>query len=147
MRSILIVCHSNMIASKMAAAYLASRLRELGGQGFGVFSAGMDVRRGSRMPKAAVEALGRMGLEAPGIRTVQVGLKEIRAADLILCATGEIVKRLTSSFISARGKTVILSSLTDRRDVYDPRPVVENCMNCLMMMKPSLDAVADRLVS
>lgn len=146
MSSILVVCNSNRIASKMAAAYLAFKLKELGGTDFTVQSAGMAVRRGDAIPQAAVDVLAETGLAVENIGVIQLGLKEIKAADLIICMTADIVKKLTMSYQSAKGKTVLISGMTDKRDIFEPRSNKESCRNCLAMMKTSLDVIAERLV-
>ena len=51
---ILIICNYNRSVSKMAAAYLADKLK---GMDYSVTDAGMSVRKGDRIAPAAVAAL------------------------------------------------------------------------------------------
>ena len=143
MTHILIVCNYNRSVSKMASAYLAEKLK---GADFEVTDAGMSVRKGDRISHGAVEALSQNCLFTERTGCTGVTLKEIKLADLILCSTEELVRKLTDSFHSARGKTLHLMTYAPaRRDVFEPQKETASHLQCLNMMKPGLDAIAEKL--
>ena len=146
MTKILFISRSDRISGKMAASYLAHRMTELEQTDFEVTSAGTAVRHGDSIPEIAVNVLKEFGCIVPIITSNQVTLKDIRNADLIVCLTGELLKEITGGYMSARGKTVsLMSMLSDGRDVFEPRSTAEACRQCLRMMKPALDRMAERL--
>jgi len=141
---ILIICNYNRSVSKMAAAYLADKLK---GQDFSVTDAGMSVRKGDRISPAAVAALQENGLFTEHTACTAISLKEIKQAELILCTTAELVRKLTDSYQSARGKTIhLMTYASERRDVFEPQKEVASHLQCLNMMKPGLDAIARKLL-
>lgn len=147
---ILFVCESNRIASKLAAAYLAGKLKELGATDFDVQSAGFNIRRGDGMPPAAQQVIAELGYDCGRIAASPMALRDVRTADLIVCLSGAVLKRVTDGFFSARGKAIhLMSQLPERperlRDVFEPRSNLESCKNCLAMMRPALDNMAQRL--
>lgn len=150
MVNILFVCESNRIASKMAAAYLAGKLNSLGATDFNVQSAGLRVRKGDGMPPAAQQVITELGYDCGRLGAKQVDLKDVRSSELIVCLSEAVLKKLTDDFFSARGKAIhIMTQLPDRpenlRDVFEPRSNVESCRNCLAMMRPALDNMAEKM--
>ena len=144
MTTILIICTYNRSVSKMASAYLESRLKE---GGFELLDAGLSVRKGDRIAEGAQEALRRQGLITERTAGTLLSLKEIKQADLILCPTAELVRKVTDAYTSARGKTLHMMTYAPggRRDVFEPRKDAESHLNCLKMMMPGLDAIAEKL--
>ena len=147
---ILFVCESNRIASKMAAAYLAGKLKSLGATEFDIQSAGLHVRRGDGMPPAAQQVITELGYDCGWMSSKQLDLKEVRSAELIVCLSSEVLKKVSDDFFSARGKIIhIMTQLPERpatlRDVFEPRSNLESCKNCLAMMRPALDNMAEKL--
>jgi len=146
-QQVLFICQSNRSISKMAAAYLAHKLKELGRRDIIVLSAGTSVWRENAMHQAAIDALAEIGVVSPTIGPAQLSLKDIKSSGLIVCMSDEMVKKITDDFQSARGKTIHLMSQSDaKRDVFEPRATLEACRQCLAMMRPALDRIAERLV-
>ncbi|MBR4675821.1 MAG: hypothetical protein IKP00_15285 [Victivallales bacterium] len=147
---IIFVCESNRIASKMAAAYLAGKLKSLGATEFDVQSAGLRVRKGDGMPPAAQQVITELGYDCGWLGAKPLDLKDVRASDLIVCLSAAVLKKVSDSFFSARGKLIhIMTQLPNRpetlRDVFEPRSNLESCKNCLAMMRPALDNMAEKL--
>ncbi len=148
MSNILFVCMTNCCVSQLASSYVQFKLKELERLAeFEVHSAGMRVRKGDEVPRETIAALKELGIQPMAYFPRQITLKEVRAADLIVCMSDECAKKLTSSFRSAEGKVVHLMGLVGRKeDVFEPRHDVAPNRNCLMMMKPALDRLVERLV-
>lgn len=143
MTNILVICNYNRSVSKMAAAYLASKLDS---KEYAVADAGMSVHKGDRIADGAVAALAERHLMTESTGCHAVSLKEIKQADLILCSSSEIVKKLMDSFHSARGKTLhIMTYAHVKRDVFEPRKNATSHTQCLNMMIPGLNAIAAKL--
>ena len=143
MTNILIICQYNHSVSKMAAAYLASKLDA---KEYVVADAGMSVHKGDRIADGAVAALAAKNIRTESMGCNSISLKDIKQADLILCSNAEIVKKLTDSFHSARGKTLhLMTYANEKRDVFEPRKNVDSHMQCLNMMIPGLNAIAAKL--
>ncbi len=146
MTKILFICKSDRIAGKMAAAYLSHRLSELGKTEFETASAGVAVRHGDGIPQIAVDVLKEEGCTVQTISSNPLTLKEIQNADLIVCLTGELLKEVMGNYKSAKGKTVsLMGMVSDGRDIFEPRSTAEACRQCLRMMKPALERMAERL--
>ncbi|MBQ7651401.1 MAG: hypothetical protein IJS15_10605 [Victivallales bacterium] len=146
MTKVLFICRSDRIAGKMAAAYLARKMAELGQTDFEATSAGTAVRHGDGIPEVAVNVLKEFGCTVQTITSNPLTLKDIRNADLIVCLTAELLRDITGGYKSARGKTVsLMSMLRDGRDVFEPRSTADACRQCLQMMMPALDRMAERL--
>ena len=147
MTKILFISRSDRISGKMAASYLAHRLTELEQTDFEVTSAGTAVRHGDGIPEIAINVLKEFGCTVPIISSNQLTLKHISNADLIVCLTDELYKQITGGYRSAKGKTVsLMSMVSDGRDVFEPRSTAEACRQCLRMMKPALERLAERLI-
>lgn len=131
----------------MAAAYIAHKMAELGQVDFEATSAGTAVRHGDGIPEIAVNVLKEYGCTVQTITSNQLTLKDIRNADLVVCLTGELLKEITGGYRSAKGKTVsLMSMIKDGRDVFEPRSTADACRQCLQMMMPALDRMAERLL-
>ncbi len=147
MTKVLFICRSDRIAGKMAAAYIAHKMAELGQVDFEATSAGTAVRHGDGIPEIAVNVLKEYGCTVQTITSNQLTLKDIRNADLVVCLTGELLKEITGGYRSAKGKTVsLMSMIKDGRDVFEPRSTADACRQCLQMMMPALDRMAERLL-
>lgn len=132
----------------MAAAYFAKKVADAGVTDINVASAGMAVKRGESMPQGARDALAELGITPPRIGTLQVTLKDIKVANLIIVPSEELLKKVYDSFTSSHGKLVHLMSLTDnQRDIFEPRSTLETNRQCLAMMRPALDKLAEKLLS
>ena len=147
MTKVLFICRSDKIAGKMAAAYIAHKMAELGQTDFEATSAGTAVRHGDGIPEVAVNVLKEYGCTVQTITSNQLTLKDIRNADLVVCLTGELLREITGNYRSAKGKTVSLMSMVkDGRDVFEPRSTADACRQCLQMMMPALNRMAERLL-
>ena len=92
----------------------------------------------------------RQAGEFYGMPSLREREREAVLADLIVCLSAAVLKKLTDDFFSARGKAIhIMTQLPDRpenlRDVFEPRSNVESCRNCLAMMRPALDNMAEKM--
>lgn len=146
MTRILFISRSDRISGKMAASYFMHRIGELELADIEVASAGTAVRHGDGIPEVAINVLKEFGCTVPIISSNQLTLKDIRNSDLIVCLTEELLRQITGGYKSARGKTVsLMSMVSDGRDVFEPRSTAEICRQCLRMMKPALDRMAERL--
>lgn len=147
MIKILFICKDNRSCSPMAAAYLKHRQDALGATDFEVTSCGLSTQRNDAVCTGARQALADIGLEPLRIGVQAVQLSHIKTANLILCMTQEQQKRLEKRFVSAIGKTrTLMSIIQSERDVFEPRSLdAVNHGHCLAMMRPALDALAERL--
>ena len=146
MTKVLFICRSDRIAGKMAAAYMTHKMAELGQTDFEATSAGTAVRHGDGIPEVAVNVLKEFGCIVQTIASNPLTLKDIRNADLIVCLTAELLREITGGYKSAKGKTVsLMSMVSDGRDVFEPRSTADACTQCLKMMMPALDQMAERL--
>lgn len=149
MPNILFVCQTNQTASPMAAAYLEHKLKELGkASDYQISSAGLKVRHGASVCQGAREALAELGLKPLHIGAVLLSYKQAHPADLIVCTTEEVRDAVLDQFRFAERKTVLLLPMAggNKRNVFEPRQnSVELNRQCLEMMKPALDAIAQRL--
>ncbi|HPY89862.1 MAG TPA: hypothetical protein PLE92_03030 [Lentisphaeria bacterium] len=147
MIKILFICKDNRSCSPMAAAYLKHRLDALGATDFEVTSCGLSTQHNDAVCEGAREALAAVGLEPLRIGVQAIQLFHVKTANLILCMTQEQQKRLEKKFVSAIGKTrPLMSIIQSERDVFEPRcQDTANHGHCLAMMRPALDALAERL--
>ena len=147
MIKILFICKNNRSCSPMAAAYLKHRLDTLRVADFEVTSCGLSTQRSETVCDGARQALAALGMEPLRIGTQAIQLFHIKTANLILCMTQEQQERLEKKYVSAIGKTrTLMSIIQSDRDIFEPRSQdAANHGNCLAMMRPALDSLADRL--
>ncbi|MFA6816759.1 MAG: hypothetical protein WCS73_10755 [Lentisphaeria bacterium] len=147
MPKILFVCNNNRSRSPMAAAYFA-KVGELAGiKELEVVSAGIWGRPEEMIDPKAVKALNYEKLEPQRLGCTLLTLKVIRSSDLILGMSEEITENVRNRFVSAKRKTKNLMSMVGlNTGVFDPHGGnLERYLQCLNMMKPALDELAERL--
>ena len=144
---ILFVCGTNRRRSPMAAAYMKRRLEEAGISGVNVASAGIHTRRQDMVDRGAVDALAKIGLEPLHLGVHQLTPKQANSASLIVCMTSDqqtdVEKKIPTV---ARKLRTLLSIINSDRQVFDPKENdVGGHARCLDLMRPALDALAERL--
>ena len=144
---ILFVCGTNRRRSPMAAAYFKRRLAELGVTGVDVESAGIHTRRQEMVDRGAVDALTNIGLEPLQLGVRQLTPKQANCASLIVCMTSDQLAEIGKKIPTAAHKIrTVLSIIDSDRQVFDPKENdVGGHARCLNLMRPALDALAERL--
>lgn len=144
---ILFVCGTNRRRSPMAAAYFKRRLAEIGVTGVGVESAGIHTRRQEMVDRGAVDALANIGLEPLQLGVRQLTPKQANCASLIVCMTSDQLAAVEKKIPTvARKLRTLLSIINSNRQVFDPKENdVGGHARCLDLMRPALDALAERL--
>ena len=145
--NILFVCTGNTCRSPMAAAYFAKICRESGLSDIHTASAGVAAPGGQPMSCGAEAVLREQGISVE--HTSQTLTEEhVRWADRIVTMTDRHKTAAESWFPAARGKTVLLSRLSDEQggDIPDPfGGTVALYRECLESMKPPLRTLAEQL--
>lgn len=144
---ILFVCGTNRRRSPMAAAYFQRRLTELGVSGVSAQSAGIRARRQEKIDRGAVAALAELGLEPQQLGVRQLTPKQANGASLIVCMTSDQLAEIGKKIPTAAHKVrTVLSIIDSDRQVFDPKENdVGGHARCLNLMRPALDALAERL--
>lgn len=144
---LLVICKDNCSCSPMAATYLQHRLDQLAAGKFQVDSAGLFTTRRASVSDGARAVLGELGLEPLRIGTQAVQLAHLKMADLVICMSESQQSYLEKKFPACLGKVrPVLSFSNSDREVFEPRQRdVNSHRHCLAMMKPALEALAERL--
>ncbi|HSB61495.1 MAG TPA: hypothetical protein VLI67_07230, partial [Vicinamibacteria bacterium] len=130
-RSILIVCHGNVIRSPFAARLLGQALGE-GGQ-VSVGSAGLAPRPGTPSPPAAVAVAAARGVELRDHAASPLTTEAVAASDLIFVMEIRQLAEVRRRFPEASEKAFLLTCLAPETplEVRDPvdreQPVFEDC--------------------
>ncbi len=100
----------------MAEAVASSAVGAEGGLRF--FSAGMGAAAGAPMTIEAIEALRRLGVQAPAHRSIGVTAEMVTGADFVFVMTRGHLARLLEMAPGAKGKVFLLDP--EGRDIPDP---------------------------
>jgi protein-tyrosine-phosphatase/predicted ATP-grasp superfamily ATP-dependent carboligase len=124
-KSILFVCHGNLIRSPMAAALLRRRLFEENQSKRSVISAGVYAKQGKKADPRAVAAAREFGISMDDHRTQQVTPELIDQSDLIFVADYLNEARLLAHYPKAKHKVFLLGTYADRQqgstiEIADP---------------------------
>ncbi len=112
MRNILVVCEGNVLRSKLLASFLE---KELENEGYHVWSRGLRAEGSTPVGESSnpklkqiSEMIARQGLP-DYVKHVPkpVSAEDIRAADLVLGVTQQVVEGLNEHFEGARQKTIV----------------------------------------
>jgi protein-tyrosine phosphatase len=130
-RTILFVCHGNIIRSAFAAELMRSR--SLGRAPLRVRSAGLAARANGPAHPTAIECAREFGVDLSAHRTHRLDRKDIDEADLLLAMETDHILELHRRFPESRDKAYLLGCFTNehRLDVADPvnlpREVFASC--------------------
>jgi len=132
----------------MAAAYFRHCAAQAGLQDVEVESAGLRAHSELQICPEVTEVLAAEGLVPLRVGCNLLHPKLIKTSDVIICMTSDQKREIVSKFYSAARKTKTLMSVIDSSaDVFDPhREGVERYAQCLKMMKPALEELAQRLL-
>jgi protein-tyrosine phosphatase len=147
MPKILFVCGSNRSRGPLAAALFKKKAEEAGLADLVVDSAGLRCNPRQMICPEVSEVLTLEGLSPLQLGVKQVTHKNIKAADLVICFTSDQQKQLESTFLAARNKTkTLMSIIRSKGEVFDPaKGGKEKFQQCLELMRPALETLAQRL--
>jgi protein-tyrosine-phosphatase len=119
-RTIVFVCHGNIIRSAFAAELL--RARSVGQTDLRIRSAGLEAATDNPAHPTAVQCAGRFGIGLSEHRTHRLGRRDVEEADLLLAMEIDHVVEIHRRFPQSRHKVFLFGCLTDEkpRDVTDP---------------------------
>jgi protein-tyrosine-phosphatase/predicted ATP-grasp superfamily ATP-dependent carboligase len=117
-RSILFVCHGNIIRSPMAEALLKRLLRGVDRRPIVVNSAGLYAKPGTTADARALVASREMGISLDEHRSQQISGEMVAGADLIFVMDYQNEARLLNRFPASRRKVHILSGRREHRRSY-----------------------------
>jgi len=131
----------------MAAAYFKYCIDKAGLKEIESDSAGIRANIREHVAQETIDALAKIGLAPLRIGTQLLTPKLIKIADLIVCMTSSQKDEVESSFVAATRKTVTLMSIIKSpKEVFDPhKQGLEKYVQCLDMMKPALEELAEKL--
>ncbi len=109
-RSVLFVCHGNIIRSPMAAALLERSLRDLKASGPSVASAGLHAVRGQRADPRARIAARRFGISLDDHRARPLTPEQVGQSDLIIAMDALNEAALLARYPGARHKISLLGA-------------------------------------
>jgi len=145
-RSLVFVCHGNI----MRSAFAAARLRQLlGGSGpaVAVTSAGVWAQEGKAAEPAARRAAAALGVNLDDHRATPLTTDIVSRADIILVMDFYNLADVFARFPQARGKTQLLSAPGGReREIADPYGGdVGTVSNTFLQIDRALESILERL--
>ncbi len=148
MPRILFVCGSNRSRSPLAAACFKKIAEDAGVTDLVVDSAGLRSNPRQMICQEVSEVLAAEGLQPLQLGVRQVLPKHIKSADLVICFTSDQQEQLENTFLSAKRKTrTLMSILRSDAEIFDPaKGGTEKFQQCLEMMRPALNTLAQRLL-
>jgi protein-tyrosine-phosphatase len=119
-RTILFVCHGNIIRSAFAAELMRARNRTPGD--VRVLSAGLEAGLNGPAHPTAVDCARRFGIDLSGHRTHRLGLSDTQEADVLLAMEVDHVLEIRRRFPECRHKVYLFGCFTDEQplEVADP---------------------------
>ena len=119
-KTILVVCHGNIIRSPFAGHVLRRAIGDRGGPF--VFSAGLEAVPGTSSPPAAIAAAKDRGVDLRQHTATRLDADLVAASDVILVMDLDQLVSLRKRFPEARLKTFLLTSLAPEAplEVVDP---------------------------
>jgi protein-tyrosine-phosphatase/predicted ATP-grasp superfamily ATP-dependent carboligase len=119
-RSVVFVCHGNIMRSAFAAARLRQLLAGSGPQ-LEVVSAGVWAQAGKAAEPAARQVATALGVTLDDHRATPLTAETVRRADIILVMDFYNLADVLARYPQARGKTQLLAALGQREDeIVDP---------------------------
>lgn len=132
-RTILFVCHGNIIRSAFAAELMRSR--DLGPTDIRVRSAGLEAKSNGPAHPTAVDCARRFGVDLSGHRTHRLGLSDTEEADVLLAMEVDHVLEIHRRFPECYHKVYLLGCFMNEHPlevadpVYMPRDGFEACFD------------------
>jgi len=117
-RSIVFVCHGNIIRSPMAAALLRRHLEDSGGGPIAITSAGLRAKSGRNADERALVAARELGISLDDHVCQQLTPEMVAGADLIFVMDYQNEARLLARFPEARRKVFILGGRAQDRPIH-----------------------------
>jgi protein-tyrosine-phosphatase len=130
-RTIVFVCHGNIIRSAFAAELMRSR--SLGLADVRVRSAGLEAKSNGPAHPTAVDCARRFGVDLSAHRTHRLELSDTEEADVILAMEVDHVLEIHRRFPQCRDRVYLFGCFTDEQplEVADPvcrpRDAFESC--------------------
>jgi protein-tyrosine-phosphatase len=130
-RTILFVCHGNIIRSAFAAELMRSR--RPGSADVRVRSAGLEAGTNGSAHPTAVDCARRFGVDLSAHRTRRLGPSDAEEADVLLAMEVDHVLEIHRRFPQARDKVYLFGCFTNEHPlevadpVYLPRTAFETC--------------------
>ena len=148
-RSVLFVCHGNIIRSPMAAALLTKHLGVPNGHPVSVSSAGLHAKQGREADSRAVAAAKEFGVSLDAHRAMPLTGELIREADLILVMDHINEAKLVGAYPDASDRVFLLRSYVEggRRkvaEVADPyMGTMDDVRECYATLERNIRALVD----
>ena len=153
LRSILFVCHGNIIRSPMAAALLKQHLGAGGGESIKVSSAGLWAVSGRGADPRAVSVAQEFGLSLQEHRAQLLTLELVQGMDAICVMDYLNEAEITTRFPAAKQKTFLLGAVVPVQrgeSIEIPDPYGEDLdavRRCYRMLESRVRSLADRIRS
>jgi len=116
-RSILVVCHGNIIRSPMAAALLRMRVARLEPSALEVFSAGTSASVGAQADARAIVAAHELGIDLRSHQAQRLTPALVQRADLVIAMDFVNEATIISLAPAAAKKTVLLGAFRDASEI------------------------------
>lgn len=131
----------------MAAAYFHAIAEKNCPGEFTVSSAGLKIKSRLGVLQEVEKLLQEESIHVLRIATNPIGLKQIRAADLVICMTNSQCDYLQNSFPSAKEKIrTLMSILGSDKEIFEPAKLsLFNIRRCFSIMRPALTALFEAL--
>jgi len=117
-RSILFVCHGNIIRSPMAEALLKRHLQDVGRWPMAIASAGLHAKPGRGVDERALVAARELGISLDEHRSRQLAPELVAGADLIFVMDYQNEARLLNRFPAASHKVYMLGGRPEDRRAH-----------------------------
>jgi protein-tyrosine-phosphatase len=150
-RSVLFVCHGNIIRSPMAAALLKVRLATYSGTSLDVSSAGTSARDGKSADQRAVSAAKEFGVDLVGHQACRLTHDLLRQADLVIAMDFVNEARIIALSPESRPKILMLGAFADLEhfsSVEVPDPYDGDSMDvqrCFVVLDVCVSRLAEKL--
>jgi len=116
-RSILVVCHGNIIRSPMAAALLRMRAARVAPLALEVFSAGTSAREGGPADPRAIVAAQELGIDLRSHQAQRLTPALVQRADLVIAMDFVNEATIIALAPAAAKKTVLLGAFRDPGEI------------------------------
>ncbi|MEP6834886.1 MAG: ATP-grasp domain-containing protein [Gemmatimonas sp.] len=121
-RSVLFVCHGNILRSAMAEAIMRQQVAEAGLTDISIRSAGVAARAGKAADPRGIAAARAMGFSLDKHQAQPVSPELVQESDLIIVMDFLNEARMLTRFRAARGKVFMLSPSDRSRTIEVPDP-------------------------
>jgi len=148
-RTVVFVCHGNIMRSPMAAALLTRQLAQHGAaRTTTIASAGLHTQRGAQPPALALEAAAAFGVSLAEHRSLPLATEVVDSADILLVMDLRNAAELSSRWPGARPKVRLLGRLAanGKTEILDPYGTdLATTMACYRQIADATEVLATTL--